>query len=507
MKLFLKPTFETSAKCTLSVHNPQYLPRSDMTTKRLTTSGSLGDVINGGYCIGCGACAGIDPAVRMTMDREGRIVAVLPEGRDPSSAATAACPFTGAGPDETALARELYDATGMVEDARIGRHLACFAGWATEDDLRARGSSGGIGTWLQKELLARGLVDAVLDVTPRPGQRAGPLFAFTVARTPEEVVANAKTRYHPVEMSGVIRHVLETTGRYAAIGTPCFAKALRLAARQSPELAERLHFVLGIVCGHLKTTAFSEVLAWQCGIDPDGIETIDFRAKIEGRPASRYGVSVTGRKLSGGGSDRVTRPMEGLMGADWGQGLFKYRACEFCDDVLAETADAVVGDAWLPAYDADHRGTNVVVVRDPRLLDLLARGRDERRLHLEALTADDVAKSQAGGLRHRRAGLAYRLHLTDREGLWRPEKRVSASRTHLSPLMRRIHEMRLRIGQESHLAWREARAAGDLSRFTTRMEPMIATYHRLMKPGLLQRTLSRLGHRLETVLGQVGRRK
>lgn len=469
-------------------------------------AGTLRDVVDGGYCIGCGACAALDPAISMAMDREGRLVAVLPAVGELSPLATAACPFTGVGPDETALARALYVTPSIFEDVRIGRHLACFAGWVEEGDLRARGSSGGIGTWLQKELLAQGLVDAVLDVTPRQGQGAGPLFAFAVAHTPEEVVANAKTRYHPVEMSGVIRHVIETPGRYVAIGTPCFAKALRLAARQSPELSERLHFVLGIVCGHLKTGAFAEALAWQCGIDPDGIEAIDFRTKIEGRPASRYGVSVTGRQLSGEGSVSVTRPVEGLMGADWGQGLFKYKACEFCDDVLAETADAVVGDAWLPVYDVDHRGTNVVVVRDPRLLDLLERGQAEGRLHLDVLTADDVAASQAGGLRHRREGLAYRLHLMDRQSLWRPEKRVAASRTHLPPLMRRIHEMRLRIGQESHAAWREARAAGDISRFTALMAPLIARYQRQMKPGLMQRALSRLGHRLENAVGRKGGR-
>ena len=36
-------------------------------------------------------------------------------------------------------------------------------------------------------------------------------------------------------------------------------------------------------------------------------------------------------------------------------------ACEFCDDVVGETADMSVGDAWLPGYVSDWRGTSVVV--------------------------------------------------------------------------------------------------------------------------------------------------
>ena len=469
-------------------------------------AGTLSDVIEGGYCIGCGACAALDSSISMGFDDTLRLQARLSDGCTPNPAAVQACPFTGDGPDEDALAREVFTDPGIVEDGRIGQHLACFAGWAEEGDLRLRGSSGGIGTWLQQELLARGLVDAVLNVAPQDGQ-AGPLFSFTIARTPDQVGSNARTRYYPVEMSGVIRHVFDHPGRYAAIGTPCFAKALRLAARQSPELRERLPFVLGIVCGHLKTAAFAQALAWQCGIEPDGVQSIDFRAKLEGRAASRYGVSVTGARIGGAGTGTVTRPMEGLIGANWGHGLFKYKACEFCDDVLAETADAVVGDAWLPAYDGDHRGANLVIVRNPVLLAMLTEARDAGRLHLEDLTPDAVAQSQAGGLRHRREGLAHRLWLTDRAGLWRPRKRVAAARRHLSPSMRRIHAARYALGQASHSAWQAARAAGDPALFAASMGPMIAAYDLLMKPGFAARTLQLVERKIDAVLVRVGLRR
>ena len=40
---------------------------------------------------------------------------------------------------------------------------------------------------------------------------------------------------------------------------------------------------------------------------------------------------------------------------------FKYKACDFCDDVFAETADVVVGDAWIPKYLT--QGNSLVVTR------------------------------------------------------------------------------------------------------------------------------------------------
>lgn len=452
----------------------------------------LKKVVEGGYCVGCGGCAALDARIRMQFDDMQRLQAVLPEdGGTPEAAA--ACPFSDGSADEDTIAADSFAAPGLKPDSRIGRHLATYGGWVTEGDFRERASSGGIGSWVQAELLRRGLVDAVLDVTAVDVPPGGaPLFRFAVAQSEADVRANAKTRYYPVEMSGVIAHMRDNPGRYAVIGVPCFAKAMRLVARQDPVIADRLHFVLAIVCGHLKSAAFAEAIAWQMGITPDEMTGIDFRTKLEGRPASRYGTTVTG--VRDGETVEVTRPMEGLAGANWGHGLFKLKGCEFCDDVLGETADAVVGDAWLPAYDADPRGANVVVVRHPVMLDLIRTGAEEGRLHLDDLSADDVAASQAGGLRHRRDGLAYRLWLTDKAGQWRPTKRVQARRDHLDPHMQRIHRLRFELGQKSHALYRAARRRGNLQDFLAAIKPLVDTYERHMKP-TLPRRVANLLHR------------
>lgn len=471
----------------------------------MTSTSGLARVIDGGFCVGCGACAGLDPRIDVRFDDMKRVQAKLPKGGTIRPEAVAACPFVDGSMNEDELARGLFAMPGMIEDARIGRHLATFAGWVEEDGMRARASSGGIGTWLQAELLDKGLVDAVINVTarcPEPGE--GPLFRFTVAKSRADILANAKTRYYPVEMSGVIRHIVDTPGRYAVIGVPCFAKALRLAARQEPVLAERLHFVLGIVCGHMKSAAFADALAWQMGLPPDQITGIDFRTKLPGRSASSYGVTVEGRQ---NGEDwSGTRPMEGLVGANWGHGLFKLKACEFCDDVLAETADAVVGDAWLPPYDADPRGANVVILRNPDLLSLVETGAADGRIHLDPLSADAVAASQAGGLRHRRDGLAYRLWLTDRTGNWRPKKRVRAMCDHLDPHMQRIHRQRFALGQASHAAFAQARAKDDLQLFISTITPLQRRYDRLIAPSLPRRITNLLERNFIRILKCLVRR-
>ncbi|MBK7765543.1 MAG: Coenzyme F420 hydrogenase/dehydrogenase, beta subunit C-terminal domain [Sulfuritalea sp.] len=95
-----------------------------------------------------------------------------------------------------------------------------------------------------------------------------------------------------------------------------------------------------------------------------------------------------------------------------GHGSFKPRACDFCDDVFAETADIAVMDAWLDQYVNDGRGTSLVITRSGALKALLDSGSATGGLHLEPVSESDVVESQRGGLNHRRAGLRYRLFWT-----------------------------------------------------------------------------------------------
>ena len=244
---------------------------------------------------------------------------------------------------------------------------------------------------------------------------------------------------------------------------------------------------VAIFCGHLKSTAFSKLLAMQCGTAPEDMVSLDFRTKIPNRHANSYGVTVTAR--GNVGLLQAVRPMDSLYGGDWGLGFFKYKACDFCDDVVGETADVSVGDAWLPEYVADSRGTNVVVVRS-RLIDKLLRESAEvGRLHLDEISEEKVFSSQAAGFRHRREGLAYRLKVKDDDGRWRPAKRVTADDRHISKRQRVIYRLRMAIAEKSHV---EFRRALDHDHFRRVMQPIVEEYRRAQKISFARRVVRAL---------------
>lgn len=456
----------------------------------LPSESDLLRVIRGGVCIGCGACAALHPGLRMELDEAGRYVAAPDGSSSLPPLASGTCPFADGNPNEDELAVEKFGAT-MAKNSHIGYHVATYAGHVVEGDYRAEGSSGGVATWILCELLERQAVDYVVHIGPRePSGADGRLFEYVISRTANEVRARSKSRYYPVEMSGVLKVMLQQPGRYALVGIPCFIKAVRLACRQTPVLKSRVAFTIGIVCGHLKTTAFAEMCAWQCGIGATDLRRIDFRTKRFGFPANDYAVTVDG--FADGKPVSVTKPMTALYGGNWGYGFFKYKACDFCDDVVGETADVSVGDAWLPEYVSDSGGTNIIIVRSLELHLILKEAAVKGRLCLESLSAEKVAASQAGGFRHRREGLAYRLWSAEQKGLWHPPKRVQPSVTHLSRSQKRIFDLRSTLAEASHAAFIAAKRAGDFQVFMQLMTPLTNAYDKLYRPSFLLRVVRKL---------------
>jgi coenzyme F420-reducing hydrogenase beta subunit len=399
------------------------------------------EIVAAGLCVGCGACG-----ARMHWDRQG----FLKPDTDEATKADFAemCPFSPAAPDEDAIAVERFS-TARSSDGRIGRFEAAYVGHAVENPFRPNGSSGGLTSWVAAELLRAGLVDGVAHVAPTDPAGTGRFFDYRISRSIDQLMSGAKSRYYPVDLSRVLEEIRASPGRYAIIGVPCFIKAVHLLRRLDPLIGDRVTHTLGLFCGHMKSAAMIESFAWQLGTELSRVRALDYRIKDESRPANWYRAQL---ELEGGSS--TAGDWWDLADGDWGAGFFQNPACDWCDDVVGETADISFGDAWVEPYSSDGRGTNVVVVRTAELKDMLEAARADGRLRLEPVGADFIAGTQAAGLRHRRDGLAYRL--TWRRGLV-PKKRTAPSAD--LPLRRKlVYRTRYAIARWSHHVFAVAKA-------------------------------------------------
>ncbi|WP_126977683.1 Coenzyme F420 hydrogenase/dehydrogenase, beta subunit C-terminal domain [Frigidibacter oleivorans] len=395
----------------------------------------IAPVIAGGFCVGCGACAVAAPeAISMVRDLDG---VCQPQIRKPAlldGVAGGVCPFSDAAPDEDAHARRLFPGD-VTPDAHLGRYRRTLAGHAAETDFRQGGSSGGVTTWVLVEALRQNKIDAVVHVHPAAG---GALFDFDLARTEDEIRSGAKTRYYSVSFETALRCAVDAKLRIAFVGVPCFVKAVRNLAARDPDIAQQVVLTVAIICGHMKSPGFAESLAWQAGVPPDDIAAVDFRVKRPGHSAKQYGFSVKRAKDAA----TLVKPMGEMAGRRWDGGYFRLKACNFCDDVVGETADISFGDAWLKEYDGDPGGTNVIVVRSDLADALIHSGQSSGALDVHDLPPERAIASQSAGFRDRRDALAYRLWLADHRGGWRPQKRVQPGRDHLTFMRRVIYRIR-----------------------------------------------------------------
>src|SRR3954447_14056196 len=411
---------------------------------------SPADIVRSGMCIGCGSCAAGGSTATMRWDRDGFLKPAGPRDwyEAPSEHVTHHCPFAPGAADETKIAIARFP-TAPAYHSSIGRFEAAYVGHANDGGFRPGGSSGGLTTWVAAELLRIGAVDAVAHVVPTNGKASGALFQYGISRTPDALRSGAKSRYYPVELSQVLREVRATPGRYAIVGVPCFIKAIHLLRSTDPTIRERVTHTLGLFCGHQKSAAMVESFAWQMRCELGEVRAVDYRIKDERRPANWYRAHLD---LKDGAN--AEQDWWHFADGDWGAGFFQNPACDWCDDVVAETADISFGDAWVEPYSSDGRGTNVVIVRTKDLRDLIEGARADGRLQLEPVGAEFVIQTQAAGLRHRREGLAYRLSWR-RRGV-RPAKRVPASAQ--LPLRRKlIYRLRYSIARWSNQIFRLAR--------------------------------------------------
>lgn len=440
-------------------------------------------ILKNDYTFGTGASAVVNKKIKMELNEFGEYKPNLKdalnsdERKEEEISLLLVSPNSDESMDEDEISKKLYSKVpGIEHDKRIGYYKELYAGHVSEGDYRKNASSGGFGTWIFKELFERNLIDGVIHVKENTDKEDSILFKYDISRTVDEIQAGAKTKYYPVEFSQVINKIKETPGRYAIIGIPSFIMSIRLLAQYDPIINERIKYTIGLICGHQKSAKFADSLAWQVGIEPGKLKSINFRKKIPNAPANRYAIEMTG--IIDGKEVTINKRMSELLGHDWGQGFFKSNASDFTDDVMNETADITLGDAWLTEYTSDSKGNNVILVRDEIIANILKEGIKNKKVKLDNISVETIIKSQSSHFQHTREELGYRLYKKEKIGEWHPNKRIPIS-NNLPFFRKKIQELRMEIAKQSHISYKKAVEVGDLNYFVTHMERCIKNYRRL----------------------------
>lgn len=294
------------------------------------------------YCIGCGLCESAGKAVVCT-DSEG-FCTLKPESvtEETVEFASEVCHLSSA-------------SVGCLSKTDIwGTNRGMFFGHSGEDEIRTKASSGGVITSLCIYLLEQGLADGIVQT----GVSSISVIQTEVriSTTRQEVLSCCGSRY---TVSSPLLGIFEKTDenkRYAFVGKPCDAAALRNYLELYPEKKKTFPYIFSFFCAGLPGKRAEHTLLKKLGTSEEECVSLTYRGN--GWPGKTTAVTKNGTA-----SDM---PYKEAWGGILGRGV--HTACRFCMDGIGERADISCGDAWYQYENGEPKfeeapGRNVIIPR------------------------------------------------------------------------------------------------------------------------------------------------
>jgi len=266
----------------------------------------------------------------------------------------------------------------MKKEDLIGDYLNCYFGYATNDNIRLNSSSGGLITSLLIFMMEKGLIDGALVVRMK---KENPLRAeFFVAKTLEEILSARGSKYCPVDVADGLKDILNSKEdkRFAIVGLPCHIKAFKKIGN----IQNKIVLYLGLFCNHTPSAWATECFLKKNKIEPKEIIGLSYRGN--GCPDSMKIIKKNKKILIP--SHKTWR----FIGSDF----FISKKCLLCSDHVSELADISFGDAWLPEFRSDKKGTSVFISRTIRGQRLLEKIKKDGAIKMTLISDKKIILSQ-----------------------------------------------------------------------------------------------------------------
>lgn len=370
----------------------------------------IAHVVERDRCSGCGVCAGVCPGQNLVMSlaMNGDLTPHWANGHCGKDCAMCinVCPFADGFFDPRPINIETFGPKNGNHKSIIHEHTGyydtAFVGYSETNRLTS--ASGGLLTWTLVSLLETEKVDSIAVVALENEKKRGFKFVFKEAKTIEELRQCSGSVYHQVEISDIIRRMVNKPNqRWAITGVPCLCTGLRKAMKLFPKLDHSVCYVFGLACGMYQNTFYTELLLAKSGVDRDFVKQIEYRRKSAADHASDYRFRGTDNQRTG--EEVPYHDLPYYLGRN---AFFRANACNYCMDVFSESGDACFMDAWLPEYNIDPSGTNLVLIRNPIIRQMMEKGMINKSILINGIAIEKVIASQMGHVNRKRRLIAMR---------------------------------------------------------------------------------------------------
>jgi coenzyme F420 hydrogenase subunit beta len=380
----------------------------------------LKDIIIGGLCHRCGACAAVCPRGVIMPDQR-----FYPSVGDRVGECTdcglcvRVCPGKRF---ETAEYSQSLFGTRDYTASPHGFFLKAFLGHAAESTVREKGTSGGIATGIPFYLLRRGSIRGAFTVALDPHLPWKPLPL--IARNERDLRKGSSSKYPACSLNHLWNDVPKDEGPFVFTGLPCHVQGLRKLMRYDRKIAGRVAVTVGLFCHScLEHQVVRDILRIY-GISEGEITEFDYRGgKLPGYIRAR---------IKGGDWVYLPYPRKGPSAYRPNAKecltlffkLYSPPRCRLCADATAEFADISVGDPWFKGWEGEEKlrkGYSMILARTERGLKILEEAQTEGMIELEPFPGERARMSHLPMIRSKKMRALYNIEKRRKKKLPVPE--------------------------------------------------------------------------------------
>lgn len=341
-------------------------------------------------CIGCGTCFVVCPEKKI------ELVDIIDDGIRPFIRADCCnscdlcvqvCPGTLTSLNHFSL---IHNEFKNYASKRWGKYFQAWEGFSGDNDIRMKGSSGGLCSALSLFCMERGDSGGTVHIGADSNI---PWRNKTYrSRSSEELLSRTGSRYAPASPCDGLGLIETGDESSVFIGKPCDVAGLRMAQKFRPELEKKTALAIGFFCAGTPSTQGTLDLLRLHGIEPNKIE--EFKYRGDGWPG------MATARLKGESQDCLKLTYE----ETWGF-VQKYRPfrCYLCPDLTAEFADISVGDPWYREIGENEPGRSLILIRTERGREIFHAAMEQGYVTAEPVDEDVIYRSQKNLLGKRQA--------------------------------------------------------------------------------------------------------
>lgn len=293
-------------------------------------------------CVGCGLCHS-EKGVSFEKKETGFLTIKEPLTKEQEEFIEQVCPVIGKNSADT------------YKSDTWGERKSVYQGFATDDNVRKKASSGGMITALGMYLLDSGKVDSVIHIARDENTVYGTKTVMTGKS--EEMLNTLGSRYSISSPWYDLKDLVESGKKYLAIGKPCDIAALR-SAQTNLGLYPNIIYLISFFCAGMPSDRANRSLLRELGCTEESCQSLNYRGN--GWPGFAVATDKDGNEYQ----MEYSRSWGGILGRD------VHGFCRICNDGIGLSADISCGDGWYikdsqPDF-SEHDGRNIVIARNDK---------------------------------------------------------------------------------------------------------------------------------------------